>query len=175
MFVRSIRGALVALCVAAVPAAGLAAVAAHREYQTSRCHCMKRPCEKVDIERASGKLCGGTDGWDVTLFYEVEFKHLDPEGRFDLVLRFMRHGREVSDAMNEPITVVIPLKDPIKNDDDDDDGDDDGKVEFKGCIGATIPYASLKRTDDLRVQARVIDRQKGHVRALKSSALCLKK
>jgi len=104
---------------------------------------------EVEIEGVSAKLTEFDDGWRLRATYDVETEHY-PRSRFDLVLRLTRYGEVMVDATGRVMDYVVALDFPTEIDDEE--------LEYEGKINEFVDLPAACDTDDMRLEALVMDR-----------------
>lgn len=112
----------------------------------------REKCGEAEIDSLGAKACRRAEGLEVRVRYEVELEDMPP-GEYDLVVRFLYRGLEISDEEGRPFTAVVPLDRPKEVDDDE--------LEFKGSTRVLLPAPD--RMKHLKIRAEIVERGTGRV------------
>lgn len=102
---------------------------------------------EADIEELDARLTAEEGGWSLKVRYEVDIEHGHHGEPFTLLMQMRDDGRLIRDATGEPLTIGLPLDQPLHC--------DDGACTFADAVEFDLPRFAVHESDDLELTAFV--------------------
>ncbi|MFN0134716.1 MAG: hypothetical protein ACKVS9_01205 [Phycisphaerae bacterium] len=102
---------------------------------------------EADIEQLDARLTHDAGSWRLNVRYEVDIEHAHHGEPFTLVLQLREDGRLVEDATGEPLTIGVPLDQPVRCDDND--------CTFEDVTEFELPRYAVSDPEDIELTALV--------------------
>lgn len=115
--------------------------------------CRDKADADIDTLKASIQFAGGQ--WALAVRYDIEIEDARPGDHFDLVLTLSSGRCDLRDHLGRPITVVVPLLEPVAIEDGGEE------IRFRDEIVVNLPDGLFARPDRLRLHGRVFSARSG--------------
>lgn len=109
----------------------------------------------ADIDSLTARIEFADGQWALAVRFDIEIEDARRGDRFDLVLTLADGRCDLRDQLGRPITVVVPLLQPVSIEDGGEE------IRFRDEVVVNLPDGVFARPDRLRLHARVISANSG--------------